>query len=91
MVFASEEANSGDYPFEYCSNVRVEIGECLDLEKNEINNAHIYTDRAEFKEDVEDKFSNFEPTEMSWEEFIAQKVALYDAYWKPCIIVSVDN
>ena len=91
LVFAGDEANQGDYPCEYCANVHAEIGKCLDIENNNIDNNHIFTDRDELREAVEKKYSDFKPSEMSWEKFIEKKIAEYDPYWQPCIIVIVDN
>lgn len=91
LVFAGEEANSGDYGWMCCTDVRVEKGEVLDCAgpKNE----HIYTDREELEDDVAyqlyDEFSGLDEDEYA--TLLKKKMAKYEEYWTECIILRVTN
>ena len=94
LVFAGEDANSGDYYYMSCCSVNANIGEFLDCEQT-INDERIYEDRDDFRKDVADLLADMdENCTLSDDEFDAkvdETVAQYDPYWKKCIIVYVDN
>lgn len=91
VVFAGEEANSGDYSWICCTDVRVEKGEILDCEGP--NNEYIYTDRDELEDDVADQlydeFSGLDDDEYA--TLLKKKMAKYEEYWTECIILRVTN
>lgn len=53
LVFAGEEANSGDYSYMSCSYIKAYKGEFLDCAQT-VNDCMCYTDRDEFEETVAD-------------------------------------
>ena len=53
LVFANEDANSGDYSLMSCYSVFAEIGEFLDC-RQEIEDEIVFTDRHDFEEAVSD-------------------------------------
>lgn len=94
VVFAGDSANNGDYGFMSCSRVRAQEGEFLDCEQ-QINDCKCYTDRDDFEDDVadllagEEQYRNLPDDEFN--AIVEQTVNEYDDFWKPCILVSVDN
>ena len=94
IVFAGDSANNGDYGFMSCSRVRAQEGEFLDCEQ-QINDCKCYTDRDDFEDDVadllagEEQYRNLPDDEFN--AIVEQTVNEYDDFWKPCILVSVDN
>lgn len=91
LVFAGQDCNSGDYCYMSCGVVSASVGEFLDC-RQEVNNEHCYTDRDEFREDLENNlYDGFKGTEREFGVYIGKILAEYDPYWKPAIIVYVDN
>ena len=82
LVFAGEDCNSGDYSYMSCSSVTASIGEFLDFPQT-VNDEICFTDRDELEEEIENR-SDFTA-------YIKAEMELYAPYWKPCIIVYVDN
>ena len=56
-----------------------------------VNDERCYTDRDDFQEDMEYHYSDFDGSDKEFEIFIENELLKYDPYWKPCIIVYVDN
>ena len=90
LVFAGEEANSGDYPYMSCSYIKAYKGEFLDCTQT-VNDCMCYTDRDEFEEAVADSLADGDYTDEEFDALVKKTVAEYDPYWKPCIILNVDN
>jgi len=91
LVFAGEECNNGEWSYMCCTTVRAEIGEYLDT-KNEVSDEILFTDRDEFREEMEDKYYGEEGgTGVEFDKFIDEKIAAYEQFWKPVILVYVDN
>jgi hypothetical protein len=90
LVLAGEDCNSGDYSYMSCSRVSASIGEFLDCQQT-VNDEMCYTDRDDFQEDMEYNYSDFDGSDQEFEIFIENELLKYDPYWKPCIIVYVDN
>lgn len=76
LVFAGEEANSGDYSYMSCSYIKAYKGEFLDCTQT-VNDCMCYTDG--------------DYTDEEFDALVKKTVAEYDPYWKPCIILNVDN
>lgn len=81
LVFAGEEANSGDYSYMSCSYIKAYKGEFL----------MCYTGRDEFEEAVADSLADGDYTDEEFDALVKKAIAEYDPYWKPCIILNVDN
>ena len=90
LVFASDDANSGDYPYMSCGTVHAEVGEFLDC-MQDVDDVYCFTDRDEFVEKIEDALYDFDGSEQELEIEVERRAAEYDLYWKPCIIVYVGN
>lgn len=91
LVFAGEDANAGgDYSYMSCSVVHVSVGEYLDCQQT-VNDCRCYNDRDDFQEDLEDLYSDFDGSEQEFEKFIEDRMMEYEPYWKPCIIMYVNN
>ena len=94
VMLAGENANSGDYSTMFCSSVNACIGELLDC-MQEQNDEICYTDRDEFREQIEDNLAMSDEWADKTDEEIEAEAdrieAEYEPYWKKCIIVVVDN
>ena len=90
LVLASEDANSGDYPYMSCNSVSAEVGEFLDCMQY-IDDEHIFTDRYEFEDKICDTMYDYDGSDQEFEQEVERRVMEYDPYWKPCIIVYVGN
>lgn len=90
LVFAGEEANTGEWSYMTCSSCRATVGEFLDC-MQEIKDEVCYVDREDFKEALEEAYEDFDGSEQEFEQFIENKLCEYEPYWKPCIILYVDN
>lgn len=92
LVFAGEAANKGDYSYMGCSYINARKGEFLDCAQT-VNDEMCYTDRDEFVEDLADciALDDCERTDEEFDAIVKEKVAEYARYWKPCIILIVDN
>ena len=89
LVFAGEDSNNGEWGYMSCSSVKAAIGEFLDCEQT-VNDERCFTDRDDFQEEMEDK-CDFTGTDEEFAEYIKARMAEYEPYWKPCIILYVDN
>lgn len=89
LVFAGQESNNGEWGYMACGIARAEIGEFLDCEQT-VNDERCFTDRDDFQEEMENN-SDFDGTDEEFAEYIKGKMAEYEPYWKPCIILYVDN
>lgn len=94
VVLAGEEANPDrEYTYMFCGSVRANLGEFLDCNQA-VNDECSYFDRDEFEEDLEEKLADEAPAGMIEEDFQAllkKELAEYEPYWKPCIILTVNN
>ena len=92
VVFAGEDANcNGDYMYSSCSHVSAYVGEFLDCMQT-INDEKCYCERDDFEEDLANTLDDyFEESEEDFNRRVEKEVAEYDPYWKPCIILYVNN
>lgn len=73
LVFAGEEANSGDYPYMSCSYIKAYKGEFLDCTQT-VNDCMCYTDRDEFEEAVADSLADGDYTDEEFDALVKKKV-----------------
>lgn len=90
IVFASDDANNGDYSYMSCGSVDVEVGEILDC-MQDVDDEYCFTDHDEFAERIEDSLYDFDGTDQELEDEVKRRAAEYEPYWKRCIIVRVGN
>lgn len=92
VVLAGKEANSGDYSWMYCSYISFEIGEVLDYDFYDYDDA-VFTDRDRLEEKIEedlyDEYSN--KSDEEYEAAIKAEVAKYEPYWKDVICIYATN
>lgn len=94
LVFAGDDANIGYYSYMSCSYIKAYKGEFLDCAQT-VNDCMCYTDRDNFEDDVADFLAGQEQyRDLPDEEFnalVEQTVNEYSDFWKPCILLLVDN
>lgn len=57
---------------------------------NRCSDCEFYND-CEFEEAVADSLADVDYTDEEFDALVKKTVAEYDPYWKPCIILNVDN
>lgn len=90
VVMAGMDCNNGDWAFMSCSDCHAELGEILDCDQ-EVNDEKVYSDRDDFREDLEYCYDDFEGSDQEFEQMIAHELEQYEPYWKKCIFLYVDN
>ena len=92
VIIAGQDAcgDRWNYTSAVCMKVEAYKGEFLNC--NVEFSTDIYTDREEFRDDMEDYYySRFDGAEWEFDEYIENKLNEYDDYWIQCIILYVDN
>ena len=92
LVFAGEDVGGTDYAYVSCSYCSAQKGEFLDCWQT-VNDELCFIDRVEFQEEMAECLAD-DAEGLSDEEFDAKvdaEVAEYDPYWKPCIILYVND
>lgn len=91
IVFATDEANSGDYSAMSCGSICCEVGEFLDCQQD-VNDERCYTDRDDFVDAIYDAIEwKWDGSEKELEQEVERRADEYEPYWKPCIILTVGN
>lgn len=94
LVFVGSDTTTGDYTVASCNYVSAAKGEVLDCAQR-IDECRCYTDRDEFEYDVftvlqgEEQYDKL--TDDEFLSVVKHKVAEYDAFWKPCIVLYVER
>lgn len=89
LVLAGQRSNTGSYAYMSCSIVKAEIGKFLDC-ANVFNRKQCFTDRNELEVTIL-YYSDFKGTYKEFLDYVKSEMERYEPYWKPCIIVRVDN
>lgn len=90
VIMAGQYCNNGDWYYMSCGCCRAELGEVLDC-MQEVNDEKVYSDRDDFREDLEYCYDDFEGSDQEFEKLITTELAKYEPYWKKCIFLYVDN
>ena len=94
VVLAGEYAWSGEYGYEYCTNVTCGIEEILDC-KTPFNKETVFTDQGYFEEQLSDYLAELPGfSDLTDEEFdgrLQEEIAKYNPYWKKVIAIYADN
>ena len=94
VVFAGDNCNDGDYSFSSCSRVNAYVGEFLDCTPR-FDETQCFTDRDDLEEAVATYMAGDESyrslPDAEFEALVKAQAAEYDPYWKPCIILTVNN
>lgn len=97
VVLASEDANCGDYGWQYCAKISVGIEQILDCEVP--FSEYIQTDKDEFEERFEEWLwdelcgsdKGLTLTEEEFQKRLTAEKEKYSPYWKTVISISADN
>lgn len=91
LVDANVDTDFGTVICQHVSFSRGEIFDCSQM----INSEKVYSDRELFEDDLREYLANSPDTfDMSDDEFdtlVKQELAEYEPYWKPCLLLYVDN
>lgn len=94
VVLVGEKAYSGEWGYEYCTNVSCHLGKVLDCEIP-FGNGIVPTDKDDFEEQLAEYLYDLpEWKSLSDEEFdrrLKEEVAKYEPYWKKVIAICADN
>ena len=92
VVFAGEDAHSGDYYWMLCTKISFGIEEILDCDYTDYDDV-IIKDRdrleAKIEDDLYDEYSD-KPDE-EYEEAIKREMEKYEPFWKKVIAIYADN
>ena len=91
VVFAGEEANSGDYSWMGCTDVYFEIGKVLDAAGP--NGEKIYLDVDDLEDDVGDLLYDEvgDIPDPEYGAMLKERMSKYDDDWVDCIIIYATN
>lgn len=89
-VIAGENASGSDYYYTYCSDIRYELGEILDTDYYDYDDA-IFVDRDRLKETVEDRLCEEYEDDEELEAAVAKKLEELEPFWTPVICIYADN
>lgn len=93
LVFATDEANSGEYCAELAS-CRCEKGIVLDATKDcwLPCDDRIYTDEDDLQEDISDALCDDwgHLSDAEFDDLVEEKTKALKPYWKDCIVIYVD-
>lgn len=94
VVLVGENAWSGEYGYECCTNVTCCVKEILDCE-TPFKEENVFTDQSDFEEDLSDylvelpEFSDL--TDEEFDEQLKKEMEKYNPYWKKVIVIRADN
>ena len=92
IVYAGENANTGDYQYLCCSRVECSVGEVLDCELP-FGGKEVFYDRDYFRERLADYLAEQLGglTDDEFDKALKKELKKYEPYWKKVIEVWVDN
>lgn len=89
-VLAGEEANSGDYTWMFCADIRFDVGEILDTDYYGYND-EVFTDRDKLEEYIEDSLYSEHLEGDALDQAVKAKLAELEPYWKNVICIYATN
>ena len=89
-VIAGEEAIDGDHSWTYCSDVQFEVGEILDTDYYDYDDA-IIVDRDRLEEIIEDRLYDEYTDEEELNKAREEKIVELEPYWKKVICIYATN
>ena len=92
VVLAGEEANSGDYGWMYCNDISFGVGEILETDFYDYNDAP-FTDRDLLEEYIEEMLCDeyHSKPEAEYELAIKAKMDELEPYWTNVIVIWATN
>lgn len=94
IICASEEANIGEWSWQYCCRVSCSIANILDVKTPYDNCDHVFDDEDEFLEAIEEYLFENAPEGKPGDEIEAEakiEAAKYDQYWRKAIVIYASN
>lgn len=94
IVCAGEEANGGEWAWQYCCSVSCAVTTILDTRTPYDNDDHVFDDEDEFLEAVEEVMYDNAPEGKPLSEIEAEAKAeaeKYAQYWRRAIIIYANN
>lgn len=91
MVFAGENANTGDYCYyQWCNEISFRVEEILECG---LFKGYVYTDREDFEYDIANKLAPKYKgkSDKEYEKAMQKEIDKYEPYWKKVIAIYVDN
>lgn len=88
IVYAGDDANTGEYQYTCCSRVRCAVGEVLDCELP-FGDGRIFSDREDFREELVNFLQDLPDEEFN--KALEHELKKYSPYWKKAIEVWVNN
>lgn len=95
LVFATDEANSGEWQTELAS-CRCRKGHVLDVKVQLLpRDDRVYTDEDDLEDDLRDSLADEEEyiklSDKEFDDMVSTKMKELEPYWKECIIITVDS
>lgn len=93
VVLADEESACGDYCWTYCSRVRCAMSQILDVVTPYDSEEHVFTDKEEFRDAIEEYFMDAEPdySGRTLEEAVEAEYKKYEECWRDVIAIYASN
>lgn len=90
VVLVGEEAYSGEWGYEYQTNVSCSLEEVLDCEIP-FGGGIVPTDKDDFEEQLSDYLYDKELSDSEFEKLLKEEMTKYEPYWKKVIAIYADN
>lgn len=92
VVLASEEANCGEWCWQYCCSVSFGLSEILDCDYYD-NCDTVFTDRDLLEEHISDELYDeyHNKTQKEYDEAVQRKLAELEPYWTKVIAIYASN
>ena len=93
VIVNAEVVADDDYNWWYAPDISFSLGEILDCEQD-VNDMKVYTDRDDFKEDLQNILCDLEEfenaTDEEFDQAVKEQLADYEPYWKQVIQIRAD-
>ena len=91
-VLASDEANCGDWCWQYCNSISFEICEILDCDYMDYDDV-VFTDRERLEEKIgDDLYDEYcDKGQEEYDEAVNRKMEELEPYWQKVIAIFASN
>jgi hypothetical protein len=92
VVLASDDANCGDYCWQYCCSVSFGLDEILDCDYSDYDDV-VFTDRERLEEKISDDLYDefFNKSQEEYDEAVRRKMEELEPYWTKVIAIYASN
>ncbi len=93
VVLADEESACYNYAWTYCSRIRCEMSQILDIVTPYDDEENVFTDREEFRDAIEEAIDAEHPcyTDDELEAAVEAEFKKYEEYWRDVIAIYASN